>query len=207
MTEQNAQALHNGETEAQPAIALARRVVELMILAKNCAKFLGRNANAGIPHFYAERCFAAPASQKQSATFGIFQRIRKQIADHLPEQARIAAYLQPARYNAQCDVLRLRKENELVREIVEQIIDLEPRHIGLDRAGLDLVDIEQSVQHLRHGAQCFVQPRDQSYRPVALDGLGQQSLQQRQRLERLTEVMARGSEKSRLCNVGELRLP
>ena len=40
-------------------------------------------------------------------------------------------------------------------------------HFGLDGAGLDLVDVEQRVQHARHGAQRLVEPRDQLLRAVS----------------------------------------
>ena len=42
---------------------------------------------------------------------------------------------------------------------------------------------------------------------LALDGLGQQSLQQGERLQRLAQVVACGGEKARLRDIGQLGLP
>ena len=80
-------------------------------------------------------------------------------------------------------------------------------HLGADRAGLDLVYVEQRVQHARHGAQRLVEPRDQFLRSLALDGLRQQPLKQGEGLERLAQIMARGGEKARLRDIRQLRLP
>ena len=103
--------------------------------------------------------------------------------------------------------MRLRVIGELVPQPVEQIVDRKADHFGADGAGLDLVDVEQRVQHARHGAQRLVEPGDQLLRSLALDGLRQQPLKQGKRLKRLAQVMARGGEKARLRDIGQLRLP
>ena len=90
---------------------------------------------------------------------------------------------------------------------VKQIVDRETDHFGVDGAGLDLVDVEQRVQHARHGAQRLVEPRDQLLRFLPLDGLRQQPLKQGKRLQRLAEIMARGGEKARFRDIRQLRLP
>ena len=73
-------------------------------------------------------------------------------------------------------------------------------------AGLDLVDVEQRVQHARHRAQRLVEPREQLLLPLAFHRLGQQSLQQGQRLQRLAQIVAGGGEEARFRHVGQLRL-
>ena len=80
-------------------------------------------------------------------------------------------------------------------------------HFGVDGAGLDLVDVEQRVQHARHGAQRLVEPCDQLLRLLALDHLRQQPLQQGERLQRLAQIMARGGEKARFRDIGQFCLP
>src|ERR1700744_682824 len=56
--------------------------------------------------------------------------------------------------------LCLRVIGELVPQPFKQIVDWEVDYFGADSAGLDLVYIEQRVQHARHGAQGLVEPCD-----------------------------------------------
>ena len=136
-----------------------------------------------------------------------FNAFDKQVADHLLEQTRIAVYRKAARDHAQGKPLCLRVIGELIPQPVKQIVDRETDHFGVDGAGLDLVDVEQRVQHARHGAQRLVEPCDQLLCSLPLDGLRQQPLKQGKRLQRLAEVMARGGEKARFRDSGQFRLP
>ena len=76
-----------------------------------------------------------------------------------------------------------------------------------NHAGLDLVDVEQRVEHAGHRAQRLADPRDHLALPLAFDRARQQPLKQRQRLQRLAQVVAGGGEKARLGRVGRFRLP
>ena len=67
------------------------------------------------------------ATEQHLAALGVFQRVRQQVADHLLEQARIAADRQAARHDAQGKPLCLRVIGELVPQPVEQIVDRETR--------------------------------------------------------------------------------
>ncbi len=96
---------------------------------------------------------------------------------------------------------------EFVPQPDEQIVDRETDEVGADGARLDLVDVEQRVQHARHRGQRFVEPPDKLLGLLSLDRLGQQPLNQGQRLQRLAEVMARGGKKARFCQIGQFRLP
>ena len=58
-------------------------------------------------------------------------------------------------------------------QLVEQIIDRKIRHLRADIAGLDLVYVEQRVQHARHAAHRLGQPRLIRHE-AALPPLGQQ---------------------------------
>ena len=73
-------------------------------------------------------------------------------------------YRKAARDHAQGKPLCLRVIGELVPQPVKQIVDRETDHFGVDSAGLDLVYVEQRVQHARHGAQRLVEPCDQLLR-------------------------------------------
>ena len=147
MPQQIAQPLHDRETETQTAAALARAVVELMILLEDCLQFVRGDADARIPDFDLHGVFAAAATKQQLAVRCVFQRVRQQVADHLREQARIAANLDLARNNVQLQALCLGQKREFVRHAVEQLTDGKSGNFGRHRAGLDLVDVEQPVQH------------------------------------------------------------
>ena len=169
------------------------------------AALLG-NADAGVPDLDADRAVAPAAAEQHLAALGVFQRVRQQVADHLLEQARIAVDVQAARNDPQRQPLRLGVIGELVAQPVEQVVDREAHRLGLDGAGLDLVDVEQRVQHAGHGAERLAEPRDELRRLLALDRSRQQALQQGQRLQRLAQVVAGGGEEARLGDVGQLGL-
>ena len=92
VAQQLCQALHDGKTEAKALAALTRWIFELMELLENRLKLLFRNADSGIPNLDAQLVAAPPTAEQDLALIGIFDRVREQIADHLFEQARIAAH-------------------------------------------------------------------------------------------------------------------
>ena len=112
---------------------------------------------------------APSAAEQHLAVLGVFQCVRKQVADHLLEQTRIAVDRKAARDHAQGKPLCLRMIGEFVPQPLKQIVDREIDYFGVDGAGLDLVDVEQRVQHARHGAQRLVEPRDQLLRLFSFD--------------------------------------
>jgi len=64
--------LDNGETEAKALGALARRIVDLMELLKNCLKLLFGNADPGIPDLDAQFVAAPPAAEQDLALLVYF---------------------------------------------------------------------------------------------------------------------------------------
>ncbi len=71
----------------------------------------------------------------------------------------------------------------------------------------ELVDVEQRVQHARHGCSCVVEPRDQLqslFLLVFSDPSVEHAAHQAECLQRLAEVMACSGEKARFGDVGEL---
>ena len=154
----------------------------------------------------AEAASAPPAAEQDLAAPGVFQGIRKQVADHLLQQSRIAAYRKAAGNHAQSKTFCLRVVGEFVLHALEQIVDRELDHFGANGARLDLVYVEQRVQHARHGAHRVIEPRDQILRFLAFDDLRQLPLEQDERLQGLAQVMTGGGEKARLCGGGQLRL-
>src|SRR5665213_2192303 len=101
MTQQIPQALHDGETEAEPAAAFVHGIVELMVFLEDRLKFLVGDADSGVPDLDAQHSFAPTATEQHLAALGVFQRVGEQVAGHLLEQTRIAAYRKAARDHAQ----------------------------------------------------------------------------------------------------------
>ncbi len=122
-----AQALHDRQPEAEAAAAFARRIVELMVFLEDRLKFVVGDADAGVPDLDAQHVAVPAAAQQHLALLGVFQRVGQQVADHLLEQARIAADRQAAGHHAQGKPLRLRVIGELVAQPVEQVVDPESR--------------------------------------------------------------------------------
>ena len=206
MAEKLAQALDDRQPQPQAAAALAGGVVELMVFLEDRLQLGGRNADSGVPDLDAQLSPAAPASDQHFAALGVFEGVRKQVADHLLEQARIGANELRAGQDAQREARRLRVVGQLLPEAVEQIIHRDVGDFGLNGAHLDLIDVEQRVQHAGHRAQSFVDANDQTLGPVAFDLLGQQALKQGKRLQRLTQIVARRREKARLGHGGQFGL-
>ena len=67
-------------------------------------------------------------------------------------------------------------------QTVEQLIHRDVDDFGLNGAHFNLVDVEQRIQHPRHGAQSFVDAPDQFLGLLPDHLLGQQALKQGKRL-------------------------
>src|SRR6201981_415127 len=160
VAQQVCQALDDGETEAEALAALARRIVELMELLEDRLKLLFGNADPGIPDLDAQLVAAPPTTEQDLALIGVFHRVREQVADHLLEQAWIAAHAEAARNDAPAEPMRRRVKAKLRPQMLEHCIDREIDHLSPDDPGLQLVDVEERVQHARHSAHSFVESAD-----------------------------------------------
>ena len=177
MAQQVCQPLDDGETEAEAFAALARRIVDLMKLLEDRLKLLFGDADPGVPDLDAQHVAAPPAAEQDLALTGVFHRVREQIADHLLEQTRVAAHAEAARNNAPAEAMRGRVKGELGAQLLEHRIDREIDHLAADDPGLELVDVEQRVEHARHRAHGLVEPADQPQGGFVLDLLCQYFVQ------------------------------
>ena len=94
---------------------------------------------------------------------------------------------------------------ELGSKAIEQGADLKLDDIRTDDPRLELVDVEQRIQHARHRAERLLELRDQPGAALVLDPLSQYPAQQAECLQRLAQVMAGGGEEARLSEIGSLR--
>ena len=75
MIQQLRQSMRDGQPQAQPPFAPARRVVDLVIFFKNCPHFLVGNPDSGVADIDAQNAIAPSAAQQNLAAFRVFQRV------------------------------------------------------------------------------------------------------------------------------------
>src|SRR6202035_2478453 len=125
--------------------ALASRVVKLMEFLEDRLQLSRGNAYPGVPHLDAQLVAAPAAAEQDLAPLGIFDRVRKQVAERLLEQARIAAHVQATRDRAPTELLRRRVVAELGSEAIEQGANLKLDYVRTDDPRLELIDVEQRI--------------------------------------------------------------
>ena len=133
MAKQIPQALHDGQAEAEATAALARGIVELMVLLEDRLKFLIGNADAGVPDLDAQHALRRrqPSSTlPRLVYFNAFESRLRIICSSRRGSLRIE---QAARDDAQVKLLRLRVIGELVPQPVEQVVDRETRRARRER--------------------------------------------------------------------------
>src|SRR6187455_3322937 len=118
-----------------------------MELAENRCELLFGNADPGVPDLDTQLVATPPAAEQDFALIGVFHRVREQVADHLLEQAGFAAHAEAARNDAPAEAMRRRVKAELRAQMLENGIDRELDHLSTDDPGLELVDVEERVQH------------------------------------------------------------
>ena len=96
-----------------------RRVVELAVLLEDRLKLAFRDADPGIPYLYDDASLAAAAAKQHLALPGIFEGVRKQVADYLLQQVPVAPDRGAAPNHAQIDPLGLRMIGEFALQPVQ----------------------------------------------------------------------------------------
>jgi hypothetical protein len=86
----------------------------------------------------------------------------------------------------------------------EQGADDEIGRFGVYRTGLELADVEQRVEQLRHRADGLLLLRERFGRTRIGDGATERAVEHREGLQRLAQIVARGRQKAALAGVGAL---
>src|SRR5258705_9139263 len=145
MPQQIPQTLDNGKPEAQPPASLMAFIVNLMKLLENRVKLPFWDAKPGIPDLNAQLFPMPPATEQDPAFLGVFHGIRQQVADHLLEEAMIAADRQMARNHAPAEPVGLGVVGELRLQLRKHVIDRNIDNLRTDHAGLELVDVQKCI--------------------------------------------------------------
>src|SRR5437899_5811076 len=143
------------------------------------------NAYPCVPHLDAQLVAAPAAAEQDLAPPGIFYGVRKQVAERLLEQARIATHVQAARDHEPTELLRHSVVGELRSEAIEQGADLQLDDIRTDDPRLEPDHVGQRIQHARHRPERILELRDQPGAALVLDPLSQYPAQQAECLQRL----------------------
>ena len=106
----------------------------------------------------------------------------------------------------QGNLVIFRKTSELVSQHIKQFANRESYLCNTNCARIDLIYIEQCIQHAGHRGQGLVEPRDQFLRFLSFRDFRQHTLKQMQGLKRLTKIMTGSSKEARFCCVGSFRL-
>ena len=96
--------------------------------------------------------------------------------------------------------------SQFLPKAIKQAVHRNVGDFRLNGTNFDLVDVEQRIQHARHGAQCVIDAPDQLLSLFVNDSLRQQALEEGEGLQRLSEIVARRGEKARLCNARQFSL-
>ena len=96
--------------------------------------------------------------------------------------------------------------SQFLPEAIKQAVDRNVGDFRLNGTNFDLVDVEQRIQHARHGAQRVIDATDQLLSLFANDSFLEQALEEGERLQGLPEIVARGCEKARLGDARQFRL-
>ena len=111
-----------------------------------------------------------------------------------------------ARDDAEREAGRLCVVSQFLPKAIKQAVHRNVGDFRLNGTNFDLIDVEQRIQHARHGAQCVIDAPDQLLSLFVNDFLRQQALEEGEGLQRLSEIVARRGEKARLCNARQFSL-
>src|SRR6266853_2928783 len=108
MAEQGAQAVHDGEAEAETALGIASG--EAVEFAEDIAPLVFGNSRPAVPDFDVNRIAAPSATHDDAAGAGVANRIGYEIDDDSLQQDRVAAHPGAARH-------QLERQSVLVRRL------------------------------------------------------------------------------------------
>src|SRR5260370_17250090 len=109
-----------------------------MELAENRCEFLFGNADPGVPDLETQLVAAPPAAEQDLALIRVFHRVREQVADHLLEQAGIAAHAEAARADAPGEAMRCCVKAGLRSQMLEHCLRQEIHPLSADETRLHL---------------------------------------------------------------------
>src|ERR1700683_1978680 len=98
--------------------------------------------------------------------------------------------------------LRASMIGKFITQFVKEMIDPEAGQFGAHRPGFQLIDVEQGVEHPRHGGGRLVETRDERQRfflLVIADLSRQNAAHEAERLQWLPKIMACCSKKPGFC--------
>ena len=145
---------------------------------------------------------AAAADQDARAParpVAVADRVGQEVLQHAAQQGRIALGDGVGRDVAQLDALLLGDRRERRDQRIQQRAERHRAHLRLDRAGIELGDVEQRVEQGFDRAQAVI---DLLHQVVARMPLRHRGHEQARRVQRLQQVVAGGGDEAGLVDVG-----
>src|SRR5262249_25989584 len=135
MAEQAAEAIDNGETEAEAAMGVAPR--QPIEFTENVAPLVLRNPRAAVPYLDADGLAAPAATDDHSADGGVADGVGNQVEQDAPEQDRIAAHPPAARHHPERQFLVARRLGEGGIDSPEHMGNRKLRNLSAEHAGVE----------------------------------------------------------------------
>ena len=196
MLQQISQALDDRQTETKALTTFSRGIVELTIFFEDGVKFFLGNSRAGIADLDAQHPVAPTASEQYFAALGILSEHLKAGCGSSVRAAVDRCGLKGCTAQRARAVLIFRVTSELVSQHIKQFANRKSHLCNTNSSGIDLIYIQQRIQHAGHRGQGLIKPRNQFLRFLSFNYFRQHALEQMQRLKRLTKVMTGSGKES-----------
>ena len=198
MAEQPRDAVDDRESEPQALRPVAFRAARLIELLED-PRLVGRgDADAGVGDDDLGLAAVPPAADDDAALARIADRVRDEVEQAATEQGRVALGPERRRHDAEAQPLLFGGRPELVGETLEQGLQREGAPLGLNRAGVELRDVEQRVEQILEGGDRAVDAPRERRELRRARGLAQLADGEGERMHRLAEIVARRGEEPRL---------
>ena len=147
VAEQFAQALDDRQAHAEALAAVAFGVGNLIELGEDLGQLVLADADAGVPDLEADAAAPAPRrDQHAGARAAVAQAVLDQVAEDPLEQLRVARHDLGARAKAELQPGLLGLAGKAHLQAPEQVADRERLDMRLDRAGVELGDVEDCAE-------------------------------------------------------------
>src|SRR5438477_144816 len=202
--EQRHDALHDAQAQSV-SLTLAARSFDLVELLIDVAELVARNADTGIDDLDTYRQWRlAQTSQRHRALTRVFDGVRDQVLQDLLYQGPVAVNRVIARCHLEEQALVIGQGRELEPQLLEECAHREVAGIGFDGPGLELADVEQRIEQARHRPDRLLLLREYLRRFGLEHQPPQVAVQERQRLERLAQIVTGRRQEAALALIGPI---
>ncbi|MCY1356642.1 hypothetical protein D9M68_546290 [compost metagenome] len=198
--------LEDRQTEAEALRRVTLRVVDLVIRREDFRQVLGRDAGAGVPNLQPHMLAALARGHQHAAALGIAQRVLHQVEHRAAQQHRLGHRVElvgHARRQRQAAFAGV--GGKLAHHVADQRAELARLQRRQHLAPLELGQVQQRAEQQVDGLRARRHLLHQRMQRRRLVARAQRFHQHDQRMHRLAQVMAGGSEETRFLFTGVQR--